>query len=112
MFLTNITCSYCNIPAKDSYRAFFIRLFPGRQYLIMCDGCLAWERRHLRTESPGLAEESSSIFLGEKSLQRLSGSMRKALRAAAHRSIEKFSLPRIHDLPIISTLFRSYRRFS
>jgi hypothetical protein len=111
MSFTGITCSYCDISAKDSYRAFFIRLFPGNQYLVMCDGCLARERRDLVAEGPALVG-TSSTSLGEESVQRLTGSIRRTLLEATRRLIENLSLPRIHDRPIISTLFRSYKRFS
>lgn len=110
---TGITCSYCAISAKDSYRAFFIRLFPGGEYLIICDGCLARERRYLFAEDPALAGASSSTPLSEESLQLLTDSRQKVLLAAISRSIENFSLASILDWPIISTLFRSYyKRFS
>lgn len=112
MLFTGRSCSYCDISAKDSYRAFFIRLSPCGEYLIICDGCLARERRHLLTEGPGLAGASSSTPLGEESVRRLTSSMSKALLAATQRSIEHFPLPRIHDWPVISTLYRSYKRFS
>jgi len=112
MFYTSITCSYCAISAKYSYRAFFIRCFPGSAYLIICDCCLARERRYLVAEDPALVGACSSASLGEESMQPLAGSMRKAILAATDRWIENFSLPRIHDLPIISTLFRSCKRIS
>jgi hypothetical protein len=112
MSFTGITCCYCNISAKDSYRAFFIRLFPGGEYLIMCDSCLARERRYLDAERPEPEGASSSASLVEESALRLTGSIGNALLAAAHRSIENFSLPKIHGWPIFSTLYRSYKRLS
>ncbi len=112
MFFTDSSCSYCDLSTKNSYQAFFIRLSPGSKYLIICDRCLARERRYLEAEDPALEGMCSSTSLGEEPLQRVTGSMRKALLAATHHWIENFSLPKIHDLPIISTLFRSYKRFS
>lgn len=112
MSYTGITCSYCEMSDRNSYRAFFIRLSPGGEYLIICDGCLARERRHLATEGPALAGSSSSTSLDEESVRRLTGSMRNALLATLCRLIENFSSPSVHNLPILSALFRSYKRFS
>jgi hypothetical protein len=112
MFITGGTCSYCDVSPKNSHRAFFIRLFPGGEYLIMCDCCLARERRYLHAEGPALEDTASSTSLGEESLQQLIGSMQKAHLGATHRWVENFSLLRIHDWPIIATLFRSHKRFS
>ncbi len=112
MFVTDSSCSHCDISTKNSHQAFFIRLLPGSRYMIICDRCLARERRHLEADDPALEGVCSSTSLGEESLQRVTGSMQKTLLAATHHWIENLSLSKIHDLPIISTLFRSYKRSS
>lgn len=35
-------CDYCNIEPRDSRRAFYIRLMPGGECLILCDRCHRW----------------------------------------------------------------------
>lgn len=112
MFFTDSSCSYCNISTKNSYRAFFIRLSPGNEYLIICDCCLARERRYLQTEDPALESTCSSTALGEQSVRWSTASTRKTTLEATRRLIKNLFLPKIHDRPIISTLFRSHKRFS
>ncbi len=112
MSFTDITCSYCKMSDRNSHRAFSIRLFPGNRYLIICDGCLTRERRYLVAEGPAQTGASSSTALDEESVRRLTDSIPKTVLAATHRLIKSVASPRVHDLPILSALFHSYKRFS
>lgn len=52
MFFGGAICGHCGVPTNATHRAFYLRLLPGCKYAVICDRCLARERRALLTEGP------------------------------------------------------------
>lgn len=98
------TCNYCNIAPRDSRRAFYIRLMPGGEYVILCDRCHSWTK----SDPPMSALISGTTALSPRGddLSRLLKA-REFWAAFAHmcRQIARFSSAGDSHLPAFSRKF-------
>jgi hypothetical protein len=104
------SCSYCGISTRESHRAVFIRLLPDRDYLIICDGCLGRERRHLLTEVSELQQEPFLIPVRDDLVRLLTARVLRAALAQTRRWIQSFYFSRGYNWPVFLFFHRARKR--
>lgn len=110
MLFGNPTCSYCDISTRGSYRAFFIRILPDGEYLIICDWCLARERRYLLIEGSALQGEPSTVSVSDDVVRLFTARVLAAAIAQTRRWIQSFSFFGGYHWPVFPFSHRARKR--
>ena len=107
MFFGSTICVYCGVPTNVTHRAFHIRVLPGCKYAVICDRCLAWERRALLTEGPYPYHELVTAHAGDAHFPPY-----KIRAAMAHivRRIERLSSSWGDHWPIVHLFHHARKR--
>jgi hypothetical protein len=109
MFFGGAICGSCGVPTDATYRAFYLRLLPGFKYAVICDRCLACERRALLTEGLYPDHEQITAQAGDAHVP-----LYNTRAAMAHmvRRIERLSSSGSDHWPIVHLFHHARKRSS